>query len=171
MLGLAAEDSAAIDAALAATPVPVERVNVESLDLGIEPAIGTWRPTPLELLDAQGQAVLGSAFGCALRPRAGHLRLVIVSRRAAGQAHRLLNELGIRASVRVTSRRYRHSAMAAILATARARLGRQGAHLQNRRGRRHCPRVAVRASNQGERRRAAALVRRYGPDRVLYRRR
>ena len=45
VLGLAAEDSAAIDAALAAMPVPVERVNVESLDLGIEPAIGTWRPT------------------------------------------------------------------------------------------------------------------------------
>ena len=34
VLGLAAEDSAAIDAALAATPVPVERVNVENLDLG-----------------------------------------------------------------------------------------------------------------------------------------
>ena len=71
--------------------------------------------------------------------------------------------------MRVTSRRYRHSAMAAILATARARLGRHDAHLQNRRGRRSCPRVAVRAEGQGERRRAAALVRRYGRDRVLYR--
>ena len=70
VLGLAAEDSAAIDAALAATPVPVERVNVESLDLGIEPAIGTWRPTPLELLDAQGQAVLGSAFRVRAAPAA-----------------------------------------------------------------------------------------------------
>jgi hypothetical protein len=172
--GLSPEDSAAIDEAIAATPVTVVRVDLDLEGFGLTPDRASGEDL-LSRLTAQARALLGRDFACAVQPDpdlnpivddSSDVLLFVTRRTSLPRARRLAVRFG--GAVRLTSPRYGHSIISRILDRARARLWRAAARLESPYGRSHCPRVVIRVGRVA-RRRAATLVRRYGRDRIVIR--